>query len=398
MAEPDALLGMRILDLSRVLAGPYCSMLLADMGADVIKLEIPGRGDDSRQFPPFKGGESLYYVNMNRGKRSITLNLKHPEGRRVFLELVKRCDVLLENFRPGTMDRLGIGYPTLKEVNPRLVYASISGFGQTGPYRSRPGYDIIGQAMGGLMSITGWPDSPPTRVGTAIGDILSALFCCIGILAALKITERTGRGQAVDVSLVDSVFASLENIPQKVFVDGEVPTRIGNRYEFVYPYDSFRAVDGWVIIGVANDAIWGRFTEAMGMPDLGEDERFDTNPNRVENHEALKPFIQKWTSAREVGDIVSLLTEHGVPACPIYNLDEVAEDPHIGVAREMTVEMDQPGLGKVKLLGNPVKMSETRPSPKGPAPALGGDTEEVLRELVGVSEAEIERLKQMGAL
>jgi len=398
MAEPDALLGMRVLDLSRVLAGPYCSMLLADMGADVIKLEIPGRGDDSRQFPPFKGGESLYYVNMNRGKRSITLNLKHPEGRRIFLELVKQCDVLLENFRPGTMDRLGIGYPTLKEVNPRLVFASISGFGQTGPYRSRPGYDIIGQAMGGLMSVTGWPDSPPTRVGTAIGDILSALFCCIGILAALKVREQTGKGQAVDVSLVDSVFASLENIPQKVFVDGEVPTRIGNRYEFVYPYDSFRAADGWVIIGVANDAIWNRFTEAMGLPELGEDERFDTNLGRVENHEALKPFIQEWTSTREVGDIVSLLTEHGVPACPIYNLEEAAEDSHIGVAREMTVEMDQPGLGRVRLLGNPVKMSETRPSPKGPAPALGGDTEEVLRELVGVSEAEIESLKQMGAL
>ena len=240
--SPDALLGVRVLDLSRVLAGPFCTMLLADMGAEVIKLEIPERGDDSRQFPPFKDGESMYYINLNRGKKSITLNLKHEDGRRIFLELVKRSDVLIENFRPGTMDRLGVGYEALKEVNPRLVFASISGFGQTGPYKSRPGYDIIGQAMGGLMSITGWPDSPPTRSGTAIGDILSALFCCIGILSALKVREKTGKGQAVDVSLVDSVFASTENIPQKVFIEGEVPTRIGNRYEFVYPYGSFRTV------------------------------------------------------------------------------------------------------------------------------------------------------------
>jgi crotonobetainyl-CoA:carnitine CoA-transferase CaiB-like acyl-CoA transferase len=398
MAKPDALLGMRVLDLSRVLAGPYLTMLLADMGAEVIKLEIPGRGDDSREFPPFKGGESLYYVNLNRGKRSITLNLKHPEGKRVFLELAKRCDVLLENFRPGTMDRLGLGYEVLKDVNPRLVYASISGFGQTGPYRDRPGYDIIGQAMGGLMSVTGWPDSPPTRAGTGIGDILSALFCCIGILAALQVREKTGRGQTVDVALVDSVFASMENIPQKVFVDGEVPTRIGNRYEFVYPYGSFRAEDGWVIIGVANDVIWGRFVEAAGLSHLEGDERFDTNPNRVINHEDLKPLIEGWTSTRKVEGIVSLMTEHGVPACPVLDLREVAEDPHISVARGMTVEMEQPGVGAVKLLGNPVKMSETNPSPRGPAPNLGGDTEPVLGDLLGISSVEIEELRRKGVL
>lgn len=396
--KPERLLGIRVLDLSRVLAGPYCSMLLADMGADIIKLEIPGPGDDSREFPPFKDGESLYYVNLNRGKKSITINLKHPEGKRLFLELVKRCDVLLENFRPGTMERLSLGYEFLRGVNPRLIYASISGFGQTGPYSSRPGYDIIGQAMSGLMSITGWPDSPPTRVGTAIGDILSALFCCIGILAAVQIRERTGRGQMVDVALVDSVFASLENIPQKVFIDGEVPTRIGNRYEFVYPYGSFKAADGWVIIGIANDQIWTRFTEASGMGDLTNDERFSTNQRRVENHEVLKPIIESWTSTMRVKDIVSLLTEHRVPACPIYNLREVVEDTHVSEAREMVVEMDQPGLGRVKLLGNPVKMSETRPSPRGPAPALGGDNYTILKELLGISKAEIERLREEGAI
>lgn len=397
-SNPDALLGMRVLDLSRVLAGPFCTMLLADMGAEVIKLEIPERGDDSRQFPPFKDGESLYYVNLNRGKRSITLNLKHEEGRRIFMELVKKSDVLIENFRPGTMDRLGIGYETLKEVNPRLVFASISGFGQTGPYRSRPGYDIIGQAMGGLMSITGWPDSPPTRSGTAIGDILSALFCCIGILSAIKVREQTGKGQAVDVSLVDSVFASTENIPQKVFIEGKVPTRIGNRYEFVYPYGSFKTVDGWVILGIANDAIWRRFVEATGMPHLLDDERFSTNPLRVENHAELAPFIEGWTSTMTVPEVVTLLTEHGVPACPIYNLKEAAEDPHIGGVREMTVEMEQPGLGMIKLMGNPIKMSETRPSPKGPAPGLGEDNRSVLAELLGLPEAELERLRREGVI
>jgi len=296
------------------------------------------------------------------------------------------------------MDRLGVGYEALKEVNPRLVFASISGFGQTGPYRTRPGYDIIGQAMGGLMSITGWPDSPPTRSGTAIGDILSALFCCIGILSALKVREQTGKGQAVDVSLVDSVFASAENIPQKFFIDGEVPTRIGNRYEFVYPYGSFKTVDGWVILGIANDAIWRRFIEATGIPHLLDDERFSTNPLRVENHAELAPLIEGWTSTMTVPDVVTLLTEHGVPACPIYNLKEAAEDPHIGGVREMTVEMEQPGLGRIKLMGNPIKMSETRPYPKGPAPGLGEDNRSVLTELLGLSEAELERLRREGVI
>jgi formyl-CoA transferase len=390
--------GVRILDLSRVLAGPYCSMILADLGAEVIRVEIPGRGDDSRAFPPFKRGESLYYINLNRGKRSITLNLKHPGGRRIFLELVKCSDVLLENFRPGTMERLGLGYDTLREANPRLIYASISGFGRTGPYRSRAAYDIISQAMGGLLSVTGWPDSPPTRVGTAIGDMLAALFCCIGILAALWIREQTGRGQLIDISLVDSVFASLENIPQRYFVEGVIPGRIGNRYEFVYPYDSFRAEDGWVIIGVANDEVWRRFLKATGLRRLEEDERFATNPGRVMHHEELKGEIETWTSRRRVKEIVKLLNHHGVPAAPIYTVKDIAEDPHIAMARKMVVDFTQPGLGDVKLLGSPIKMSETRPRPRGPAPSLGEDTEEVLRKILKLDVGEIERLRRVGAL
>ena len=247
------------------------------------------------------------------------------------------------------------------------------------------------------MSITGWPDSPPTRAGTAIGDILSALYTCIGILAALQVREKTGEGQSVDVALVDSVYASLENIPQKVFVEGEVPGRIGNRYEFIYPYDSFEARDGWVIIGIANDAIWRRFQEASGLEAL-EDPRFDTNPSRVDHYEPIRDAIRGWVSARSVEEVVTTLNESGVPSCPIYDLKQASEDPHIGGARGMTVKREQPGLGPVTLLGNPIKMSATDPAPRGPAPELGGDTDSVLENLLGLSRKMIDELREDGAL
>jgi len=397
-SKPDALLGIRVLDLSRVLAGPFCSMLLADMGAEVIKLEVPGKGDDSREFPPFMKGESLYYVNLNRGKRSITVNLKNPEGVKVFKKLAKNCDILIENFSPGTMERLGVGYEVLRKENPRLIYAVISGFGQTGPYRGRPGYDIIGQAMGGLLSITGWPYSPPTRSGTAIGDILSSLFCCIGVLAALNVRERTGNGQLVDVALVDSVYAALENIPQKYFVDGKIPGRIGNRYEFVYPYDTFKARDGWVIIAIANDAIWERFLAAADLKGLGEDERFSSNMLRVDNNVALKELLEEWTLERSRDEIVALLNENRVPSCPIYDIKDASEDPHISKVREMVVDVHQPGLGDVRLQGNPIKMSETDPRPRGPAPSLGADSGLILKEILGLSDAEIKKLRESDAI
>jgi crotonobetainyl-CoA:carnitine CoA-transferase CaiB-like acyl-CoA transferase len=397
MIQSDAFLGVRVLDMSRVLAGPFTGMLLADMGADVIKLEIPGKGDDSRQFPPFIGKESMYYVNLNRGKRSITINLKTEEGKRIFRELVHECDILLENFRPGTMDKLGLGYEDLKKENPGLVYAAISGFGQTGPYKTRPGYDIIGQAMGGLLSITGWPDGPPTRSGTAIGDILSSLFCTIGILGALKVREQTGKGQLVDVSLVDSVFAALENIPQMYYVNGHVPERIGNRYEFIYPYDTFKAKDGWVVIGIANDSLWARFLKAIGL-DLMDDKRFDSNPKRVENHTQLKEIIEEWTSTRGKDEIVNLLIENGIPGCPIYDIKEASDDPHIGGNRKMVLELDQPGLGTVTVQGNPIKMSMTDPQPRGPAPSLGGNTFEILNTILGIDEKKFKDLLEKGVV
>jgi CoA:oxalate CoA-transferase len=397
MFKDDALLGVRVLDMSRVLAGPFTGMLLADMGADVIKLEIPGRGDDSRQFPPFKENESMYYVNLNRGKKSITLNLKSDEGKNIFKELVKQSDILLENFRPGTMEKLGLGYEELKKINPRLIYSAISGFGQTGPYRHRPGYDIIGQAMGGLLSITGWPDGPPTRSGTAIGDILSSLFCTIGVLAALQIRKQTGQGQLVDVSLVDSVFAALENIPQVYYVDGHVPERIGNRYEFIYPYDTFKVKDGWVVIGIANDSLWARFLNATGL-ELEDDPRFKSNPLRVKNHADLREILEKWIRDMTKNEIMDIMNEAGVPSCPIYDIKEASEDPHIQGARQMVQEIDQPGLGTVKVQGNPIKMSLTNPHPRGPAPSLGGDTYDVLKNLLGLSDEVLHSLEEKGVI
>lgn len=397
MIESDAFLGVRVLDMSRVLAGPFTGMLLADMGADVIKLEIPGKGDDSRQFPPFIGEESMYYVNLNRGKRSITINLKNKEGKQIFTELVRECDILLENFRPGTMDRLGLGYEDLKKENPKLIYAAISGFGQTGPYKTRPGYDIIGQAMGGLLSITGWPEGPPTRSGTAIGDILSSLFCTIGILAALKVREQTGEGQLVDVSLVDSVFAALENIPQMYYVKDLVPQRIGNRYEFIYPYDTFKANDGWVVIGIANDSLWNKFLKVSGL-NLKDDVRFDSNPKRVENHDSLKEIIEKWSSVRRKDEIVDILIENGIPGCPIYDIKEASNDSHISVHRKMVQELDQPGLGTVTVQGNPIKMSMTDPQPRGPAPSLGGNTFEVFNTILGMDINKFKKLREKGVV
>ena len=397
MIESDAFLGVRVLDMSRVLAGPFTGMLLADMGAEVIKLEIPGKGDDSRQFPPFIGEESMYYVNLNRGKESITLNLKSEEGKEVFRGLVKECDILLESFRPGTMDRLGLGYGELSKINLGLIYAAISGFGQTGPYRTRPGYDIIGQAMGGLLSITGWPDGPPTRSGTAIGDILSSLFCTIGILGALKVRDQTGKGQLVDVSLVDSVVAALENIPQMYYVDNHIPERIGNRYEFVYPYGTFKTTDGWVVIGIANDSLWTRFLKATGLG-LEDDPRFKSNADRVKNHAPLKVMIDKWTSGKTKNEVVEIMTEHGIPGCPIYDIKEASEDPHILGARKMVLDLEQPGLGTVKVQGNPIKMSLTDPKPRGPAPSLGGNTFEVLKRILGLTESQFRELQEKGAV
>ena len=391
-----ALSGLRVIDLTRVLAGPFCTMMLADMGAEVIKVEEPGKGDDSRHFAPFRNGESAYYMNLNRNKKGVTLNLK--KGRDIFIELVKTADVLVENYRPGTMDRLGLGYETLKKINPRLVYGAVSGFGDTGPYRLRPGYDIIGQAMGGLMSTTGWPGGEPTRTGTAMGDVLAGLSVTIGILAALRHRDQTGCGQKVDVALVDSVVASLEVITQIYLTDGHIPERIGNRYESTYPYDSFRANDGDVVIAAANDKLWKLVCQVIEQPELQNDERFDTNHKRVQRHAEIKPIIEAWTKTHSVDEIVDRMLAAGVPSAPINTIDRLVKDPHIAVAREMFVDVEHPKAGVLKLTGAHIKLTETPPSIRTPSPELGQHNGEVFGSLLGMVSSEIEKLTQDGVL
>ncbi len=390
-----ALDGLRVLDLSRVLAGPFTGMLLADLGADVIKIEVPGRGDDARSFPPHVQGESAYFMSLNRNKRSLTLNLKAEAGKALFLKLVAKADILVENFRPGTMSKLGLGYETLQEVNPRLIYAAVSGFGHSGPYSQRPAYDAIVQAMGGIMSITGQKGGEPTRVGSSIGDITAALFAAVGILAAVVKRQETGRGQMVDVSMLDSQVAILENAIARYTVTGEVPGPIGNRHPSIIPFETFATADGQIMVAAGNDVLWGKLCQAIGEEALAADPRFATNPLRSKNYDALRPYLatafhQKTTTAwRDVLDAA------GVPNGPINSVDKVLEDPQV-LAREMIVHVNHPKAGETAVPGIPIKLSDTPGTIHSPAPLLGQHTEEILWEWLGLSAAEIADLNAQG--
>ena len=393
-----ALKGIKVLDLTRVLAGPYCGMLLADMGADVVKVEMPNKGDDSRVFTPQVKGESAYFMNLNRNKRGITLNFKSPEGINIFKKMVEKADIVIENFRPGVMEKLGIGYDELKKINPGIIYGCVSGFGHFGPYSQRPGYDIISQAMGGLMSTTGWPNGEPTRTGTAIGDVLGGLNMCIGVLAALNYKKETGKGQKVDVALVDSVVSALEIITQIYLNSGRLPQRIGNRYESCYPYDSFKAKDGSIVIACGNDKLFTLLIKLMNMPELNDDPRFCCNVKRVENHESLKPIIERWLSNYTCNEAVKMILDIGVPAAPIYTIKDVVEDPHIAGAREMFVDVDHPVAGHTKLTGCHIKLSETPAAIETPAPTLGQHNYEVLEDVLGFSKEEVDELLRNNVL
>lgn len=387
-----------VLDLTRVLAGPYCGMLLADMGATVYKIEAPEKGDDSRAFGPFVNGESAYYMNFNRGKIGCTLNLKAPEGKHIFLEMVKKADLVIENYRPGTMEKLGIGYEVLKAVNPRLVYGAVSGFGHSGPYQQRAGYDIIGQAMGGLMSTTGWPHGEATRTGTPMGDVLAGLNLSIGVLAALLRARETGKGDKVDVSLVDSVVSAMTNINMIYLATGRIPERIGNRYESTYPYDSFRAKDNSVVIGAGNDKLYGMLCDRMGRPELKVDSRFLNVKVRVENHEKMKEIIEEWTVNYTVDEIVEMLTQAGIPACPINSIDQIVKDPQIAVARNMFPEMEHPVGGKMRLTNNALKFTGQSADPIVPAPTLGQDNDKVFGEFLNLSPEQIMQLRETAVI
>ena len=390
-----ALADILVLDLTRVLAGPYCTMMLADYGAEVIKIEVPGKGDDTRAFGPLKNGASMYYANVNRGKKGVTLNLKEDKGKKIFLDMVKRADVVVENYRPGVMDKLGLGYEELKKNNDRIIYAAVSGFGCYGPKSLRPGYDIIAQATGGLMSITGEPGRHGIRVGNAMGDVLGGMNLTIGILIALHARTITGKGQRVDVSLVDSVESSLETGTQRYFASGKQPELMGNRYAAAYPYDSFKASDGFFVIGCGNDKLFSLFcNNVLHRPELLEDSRFATNIKRCEYHAELKPIIEEWSVNYSIDEAVDLLNEAGVPAAPINDLQRVTEDDHIANVREMFVPLHHPIIGDMKVNGNPVKLLDTKADISRPAPALGQDNGEVYKSLLGFDESFLEKLKE----
>ncbi|MBE3572004.1 MAG: CoA transferase [Moorella humiferrea] len=387
--------GIKVIDLTRVLAGPFCTMILGDLGADVIKIEAP-EGDEARNFGPFVKGESAYFMSINRNKRSMVLNLKDPRGREILKELVRQADVLVENFRPGTTAKLGISYEELYPLNPRLIYASCSGFGQTGPYRGRPAYDIIIQAMGGIMSITGQPGGEPTRVGASIGDITAALFTVIGILAALAERERSGKGQYIDISMLDCQVAILENAIARYSVAGEVPKPIGNRHPSITPFTTLRTRDGYIVIAVGNDNLWRKFCEAVKRPDLIDDPRFKTNPLRTQNWDELYPILCSIFSEYTSEEALAVMEAAGVPCGPLQDVGQVFHDPQIR-HREMVLPIEHPVAGSLWMAGTPLKLSRTPGKIARPAPTLGQDTYAILREM-GYSESQLKELEAEGVI
>ena len=386
------LAGLTILDLSRVLSGPYCTMLAADMGARVIKIEHPERGDDTRAWgPPFLAGESAYYLSINRNKESVAIDFKTPLGRRALDELIARADVLVENFRPGTLDRLGLGYNDLQVRYPRLIYASISGFGLNGPRRDEAGYDAVAQAEGGLMSITGAPDGPAVRLGVAIADIAAGMFAFQGILLALISRAQRGRGQHVDVSLLDSVAALLTYQAARYFATGVAPMRAGNRHMTIAPYDTFEMRDGVLVLAVGTDAQWRAFCTTLARPDLASDARFATNAQRVERFDELRPLVIDTLAPYRLNQAVELLRDAGVPCGAVRSIAEALDDPQI-IARAMIEEIDHPAIGPLKLLGLPVKLSATPGGVRLPPPRLGEHTRAVLSGDLGWSAEDVGRV------
>lgn len=396
--EMQALQNLTVLDLTRVVSAPYAASVLGDFGANVIKIEMPGSGDDARGYGPYENGESMYYANLNRNKRGITLNLKTQEGKDILKSLVKEADILLENYRPGVMDKLGLGYDVLKEINPGLIYGALSGFGSYGPYSQRPGYDIISQGMGGLMSVTGAKGGEPTRSGNAMGDILGGMNLVIGVLMAVNARNMTGVGQRIDVSLVDSVVASLENAYIRYFKSGELPVRNGNAYASIAPYDTYRAKDGRVIIACGNQKLYERLcNEVLDMAWMITDERFLNVPLRVANNEIQKQYIEEWTMQYTVDEIVEKVLAKGIPAAPIFNVKQITEDEQIAKAREMFIEIDHPTIGRMKVNGSPIKLMDMMPRINCPAPTLGQHNEEILEGL-GYTTEQIADFKERGVI
>ncbi len=391
----SALAYIRVLDLTRVLAGPYCTQLLGDYGAEIFKIEQPGSGDGTRQWgPPFVGDQSAYFLSVNRNKRSITLNLKDAAGREILRTLAQRCDVLIENFLPGTLDALGIGYSALSALNPMLVYCAITGYGQTGPYRDRPGYDFAIQAEGGLMSITGASDGEPAKVGVAIADITTGLFAANAILAALLHRQHSQRGQYIDVALLDAQIAWLANVAHNYLATGDAPKRYGNAHPSIVPYQTFQTRDGHLALAVGTDGQYRCLCEALERSDLRDDARFQHNPDRVANREALVAALASIFATRNTAAWIALLQAHAVPCAPINDVPTALNDAQVR-ARGMVQSVPHPTLGDIELLGPVAKLSETPATLRSAPPTLGADTDAVLREL-GYSNDAIEQLRRAG--
>lgn len=394
---PEPLTGVRVLDLTRVLAGPFCTMLLGDMGAEVIKIEEPGKGDDTRRWPPFTGGEATYFMSVNRGKQSVTLNLKAPEGLAILKRLAARSDVLVENFRPGTMERLGLGHRALARLNPRLVYCSISGFGESGPEAHRPGYDLIVQGESGIMDLTGFPDGPPVKVGNSIADLVAGLSAAHGIVLALLARTRTRRGQKVEIAMLD-VMASLLTYQAGIyFGTGQRPARKGNQHPSIVPYEVFKVSDAYVTIGVANNALWKQFCAALERPELATDPRFDTEAGRVEHREELVPLLSAILATRTADEWLKRLEAAGVPAGRIKSVAEVCESEHL-LARGMIVRLPHPTAGHVTVMGVPVRLGATPGAAATAPPLLGQHTDRVLRRVLGMKPGQIARLRRSGVV
>lgn len=391
-----ALNGIMVLDLTRVLAGPFSTMWLASMGANIIKIENPAEGDITRSYGPFVNDISAYFCTINRNKRAITLNLKSEEGKEIFLKLVRKADIVIENFRPGVMDRLGLGYQKLANINERIIYASISGFGTYGPYAERPGYDTIAQGMSGIMYITGQPDGPPTRIGSSYGDTVAGMNAVIGILAALHARTATGRGQMVEVSLVDSLISLSTQEYTQYFADGTVPSRMGNDYKRWAPYGAYAAKDGYFIIGCGTERHFKIFAEqVLDKPLLIANKKFATHSDRVVNRKELNKIINEWSKDKTVAEVCSVLVKADIPAGPVNSIKELDGDEHFAKIREMFITMMQEGIGNLTVTNIPVRFSDTKLVPMKSAPVtLGADNYDVFEEYLGLDSSEVDGLKK----
>ncbi len=391
--------GIRVLDVSRILSGPLCTMLMADLGAEVIKVERPGAGDPARILGPKVGEERAYFISVNRGKKSITLDISLQQGQRIFRDIVPHFDVLVENFVPGTMARLGLDYPNLEDLNPRLVYDSISGFGQDGPSARRPALDIIAQAMGGIMSVTGEPGGAPVRPGASLGDSTAGLFTALTIVSALLQRQSSGRGQYIDMSMLDCQVTMMENAFSRYFASGQVPGPVGSRHPAAAPFQAFRAADKYFVVALITDDIdtWRRFCRAIGRPDLGEDERFMNNSDRVKCLDTLAETLQLVFSQQPVTHWLTVLTSADIPCGPVNDIKAVIEDPQIQ-HRGMMTTIPNRFTGTWQVENTPFRLSGAVTGPAGPSPQLGEHTQMVLRELLGLSDAEIDSLKAQGVV